>query len=81
MGHVLCPLNLSKVLMYSVAAWGHTNWVPEWKARVLWKETEREIKEAKTCFCSKPQSLLRVCAYKEGRPSPVNPFLVLVTSL
>ena len=32
--------------------------------------------EAKTCFCSRPPSLLRVCAYKGGGPSPANPFLV-----
>jgi hypothetical protein len=53
-----------------VAACGHTNWVPEWEAGAVWKETAREIMEAKTCFCSRPQSLLRFCAYKEGRPIP-----------
>jgi hypothetical protein len=26
--------------------------------------------EAKTCFCSRPPSLLRVCAYKGRRPNP-----------
>jgi len=50
----------------------------------------REIMEAKTCFCSRPKSLLRVCAYKEGRHSPTlptpptptpNPFLVPVGDL
>jgi hypothetical protein len=36
-----------------VAACGHTNWVPQWEARAVWKETVREIMEAKTCFCSR----------------------------
>ena len=52
----------------TVAACGHTNWVPEWEAGAVWKETAREIMEAKTCFCSRPQSLLRVYAYKESIP-------------
>jgi hypothetical protein len=54
----------------NVATCGHTNWVHEWEAGAVWKETAREIMEAKTCFCSRPQSLLRVCAYKEGWPIP-----------
>ena len=60
---------------YFVATCGHTNWVPEWEAGAVWKETVREIMEAKTCFCSRPQSLLRVCAYKEGRPIPCQSIL------
>ena len=31
--------------------------------------------EAKTCFCSRPPSLLRVCAYKGGRPIPCQSIL------
>ena len=27
------------------------------------------------CFCSRPQSLLSVCAYKEGRPIPCRAIL------
>ena len=62
--------------MFSVvAACGHTNWVPEWEAGAVWERMSREIMEAKTCFCSRPPSLLRVCAYKEGRPIPCQSIL------
>ena len=60
---------------YFVATCGHTNWVPEWEAGAVWKETVREIMEAKTCFCSRPPSLLRVCAYKGERAIPCRSIL------
>jgi hypothetical protein len=40
---------------YFLAACGHTNWIPEWEAGTVWKEMVREIMEAKTYFCSRPQ--------------------------
>jgi hypothetical protein len=39
---------------YFVAACGQANWVPEWEAGAVWKETAREIMEAKTYFCPRP---------------------------
>ena len=53
-----------------VATCDHSNWVPEWEAGAICQETAREIMEAKTFFCSRPPSLLRVCAYKGERPIP-----------
>jgi hypothetical protein len=58
-----------------VAACSHTNWVPEWEAGAVWEKTAREIMEAKTYFCSRHQSLLRVCTYKGGRPIPCQSIL------
>jgi hypothetical protein len=62
---IRCPLLVC--LKKHVTTCSHTTWVPEWEAGAIWKETVREIMEAKTCFCSRPHSLLRVCAYKGGR--------------
>jgi hypothetical protein len=34
----------------NVAVCSHTNWVPEWEAGAVWKETVTKIMETKTIF-------------------------------
>jgi hypothetical protein len=50
-----------------------------WKADTSWERTSqsREIMELSQVSWSKLQCLVKVCAYKEGNPSPVTPSFLM----